>query len=67
MAADLKLTLAQINPTIGDIDGNIALMRDAVGKAHAALLVDHLRGGLDRRHFGAPRDAQPRPLPEDGS
>jgi predicted amidohydrolase len=25
----LKFTLAQINPTIGDIEGNIALMRDA--------------------------------------
>jgi NAD+ synthetase len=32
----LKLTLAQINPTIGDIDGNIALMRDAARAAHAA-------------------------------
>src|SRR4051794_24524538 len=29
----LKLSLAQINPTIGDIDGNIALMRDAAFKA----------------------------------
>jgi NAD+ synthetase len=33
--ADLRFTLAQINPTIGDIDGNIALMRDAVRQAHA--------------------------------
>ena len=31
----LKLTLAQINPTIGDIDGNIALMREAAREAHA--------------------------------
>jgi len=31
----LRLTLAQINPTIGDIDGNISLMRDAARKAHA--------------------------------
>src|SRR5688572_21055848 len=31
----LKLTLAQINPTIGDIDGNIALMRDAAREAQA--------------------------------
>src|SRR6478735_3367231 len=31
----LKLTLAQINPTIGDIDGNIALMRKAAREAHA--------------------------------
>jgi len=31
----LRLTLAQINPTIGDIDGNIALMRDAAREAHA--------------------------------
>ena len=31
----LKLTLAQINPTIGDIDGNIALMRAAANEAQA--------------------------------
>ena len=31
----LKLTLAQINPTIGDIDGNIALMRAAAQEAQA--------------------------------
>ena len=31
----LKLTLAQINPTIGDVDGNIALMRDAARQAAA--------------------------------
>jgi len=31
----LRLTLAQINPTIGDIDGNISLMRDAAREAHA--------------------------------
>ena len=31
----LKLTLAQINPTIGDIDGNIALMRAAARQAQA--------------------------------
>jgi NAD+ synthetase len=31
----LKLTLAQINPTIGDIDGNIALMRAAAQQAQA--------------------------------
>ena len=35
MAPDLRLTLAQINPTIGDIDGNIALMRNAVRNARA--------------------------------
>jgi NAD+ synthetase len=29
----LKITLAQINPTIGDIDGNIALMRAAAQQA----------------------------------
>ncbi|HKE94258.1 MAG TPA: NAD+ synthase [Povalibacter sp.] len=32
----LKLTLAQINPTIGDIDGNLALMRQAAAQAHRA-------------------------------
>jgi len=31
----LRITLAQINPTIGDIAGNIALMRAAAAKAHA--------------------------------
>jgi NAD+ synthetase len=31
----LKLTLAQINPTIGDIEGNIALMRDTARRAAA--------------------------------
>ncbi|HEU5137282.1 MAG TPA: NAD+ synthase [Steroidobacteraceae bacterium] len=35
MPTDLKLTLAQINPTIGDLDGNIALMRDAARDARA--------------------------------
>ena len=29
----LKLSLAQLNPTIGDIEGNIALMRDAASSA----------------------------------
>jgi NAD+ synthase (glutamine-hydrolysing) len=32
----LKITLAQINPTIGDIQGNIDLMRRAALKAHDA-------------------------------
>lgn len=31
----LRITLAQINPTIGDITGNIALMREAAEQAHA--------------------------------
>lgn len=31
----LRITLAQINPTIGDFAGNIALMREAALKAHA--------------------------------
>lgn len=30
-----RITLAQINPTIGDIDGNVALMRRAAGQAQA--------------------------------
>ena len=37
-----SITLAQINPTVGDIDGNIALMRQAAASAMAsgaALLV----------------------------
>ena len=31
----LRITSAQINPTIGDIDGNIALMLRAARQAHA--------------------------------
>src|SRR5262245_5253673 len=31
----LRFTLAQMNPTIGDIDGNVALMRAAAHAAHA--------------------------------
>jgi NAD+ synthetase len=30
-----KFTLAQINPTIGDIEGNLALMKKAATRAHA--------------------------------
>ena len=40
--ASLKITVGQINPTIGDIDGNIALMQQAAQQAladGAALLV----------------------------
>jgi NAD+ synthase (glutamine-hydrolysing) len=32
----LKIALAQLNPTIGDIEGNLALMREAAASAHAA-------------------------------
>ncbi|KAF7599056.1 MAG: NAD+ synthase [Candidatus Dactylopiibacterium carminicum] len=35
MKSAFRITLAQINPTIGDIDGNIALMRAAAAKAQA--------------------------------
>lgn len=38
----LRLTLAQINPTVGDISGNIALMQNAAAQAqqeHAQLLI----------------------------
>lgn len=38
----LRLTLAQINPTVGDISGNIALMQNAAKEAqqeHAQLLI----------------------------
>lgn len=31
----LRITLAQLNPTIGDFAGNVALMRDAANKAQA--------------------------------
>lgn len=31
----LNIALAQINPTIGDIDGNLALMIAAARRAHA--------------------------------
>ena len=31
-----KFTLAQINPTIGDIEGNLALMKQVAHRAHAA-------------------------------
>ncbi len=34
-ASRLTLTCAQINPTIGDIDGNVALMAAAAGRAQA--------------------------------
>jgi NAD+ synthetase len=42
MTDNFRITLAQINPTVGDIQGNIALMQDAAAKAvvaGAALLV----------------------------
>ena len=32
----LKISLAQINPTIGDIQGNVALMQNAAQKAQQA-------------------------------
>jgi predicted amidohydrolase len=35
----LKLTLAQLNPTIGDIEGNVVLKRDAAQQAHGSALV----------------------------
>ena len=31
----LRITLAQLNPTIGDFAGNVALMRGAAAKAMA--------------------------------
>ncbi|KWA83751.1 NAD+ synthetase [Burkholderia ubonensis] len=36
MKTELKVTLGQINPTIGDLEGNIALMLAVARKAHAA-------------------------------
>lgn len=41
MTADLKIALAQINPTMGDLDGNLALLREARAQA-AALGADLL-------------------------
>jgi len=35
MTTDLKITLAQINPIVGDVDGNIELIRAARAKAAA--------------------------------
>ena len=35
MSSDLRVTLAQLNPTVGDIDGNIDLMHAAANKAVA--------------------------------
>lgn len=35
MTSNFRITLAQINPTVGDIRGNVALMRDAATKAVA--------------------------------
>ena len=35
MSSDLRVTLAQLNPTVGDIDGNIDLMLAAANKAVA--------------------------------
>jgi NAD+ synthetase len=36
MNSFLKITVGQINPTVGDMPGNIGLMREAAKKAHAA-------------------------------
>lgn len=36
MKTHLNVTLGQINPTIGDLDGNIVLMLEVARKAHAA-------------------------------
>jgi len=36
MKTQLTVTLGQINPTVGDLDGNIALMLDVARKAQAA-------------------------------
>lgn len=35
MVTELSIAIAQINPTVGDVDGNIALIRDARTKAAA--------------------------------
>ena len=35
MTTELSIALAQINPTVGDVDGNISLIRDARAKAAA--------------------------------
>lgn len=35
MTPELKITIGQLNPTIGDLDGNIALMLDAARRASA--------------------------------
>lgn len=35
MTPELKITIGQLNPTIGDLDGNIALMLDAARRACA--------------------------------
>ncbi|MBI5758329.1 MAG: NAD+ synthase [Planctomycetales bacterium] len=32
----MKIALAQLNPTVGDLAGNVALVRDAVGRARQA-------------------------------
>ena len=32
----LRVALAQVNPTVGDLDGNVALVVDAIGRAAAA-------------------------------
>ena len=33
MTSDLSIALAQLNPTVGDVDGNIALIREARDRA----------------------------------
>ena len=35
-SAHLRLALAQINPTVGDLDGNAALIAEAIGSARGA-------------------------------
>ncbi len=39
MTDRLTIALAQLNPTVGDIDGNLALIRQAVEKASGADLI----------------------------
>ena len=36
MADSLTIALAQVNPAVGDIAGNVALIKDVRAKAHAA-------------------------------
>ena len=36
MADRFRITLAQLNPTVGDIEGNVALARDAIAQGAAA-------------------------------
>ena len=71
--AQLRIALAQINPTVGDLAGNAALILDAARQAAAegahVLAVPEMAvtGYLDRRTDLAPRTGLPAGAPQDAA